>query len=119
MIKRINRVLDKAYFARTKEQDEIDVTADSYTNALAIEAQKESTFMIGVDAIIEDLVKIKQSYPSNHMSTITTSLDIVIMEGKDFRELKKLINGLHEVRTKKECPQDEEKEATESHQGIL
>lgn len=108
MIKRLDKILERAYFARNVGEIELNVTNPSYENALAVEETKDYTLQEALKPIIDDIVKVKQTYPSNHMSTVTTSVDIVVFEGKDFRELKKLVNGLFESRLQGKCSENEQ-----------
>jgi hypothetical protein len=111
MINRIQRILDNALFARHKNDMEINVTNPSYENAMAVEDLKEDTVMEAIRHTIDDLVKIKQSYPSNHMSKVSASLDVVLMDGSDFRELKKLLDGLHEIWVQEKHTERKQKES--------
>jgi hypothetical protein len=109
MINRIKRILDKALFAKYANEIEINITEGHYENAMAVEQMKEDTISFAMKALIDDLVKIKQQYPQELYSTVKGELDIVIMEGKDFRELEKLLNGLHEIWLQKEQKSSKEK----------
>lgn len=109
MINRVRRITDRAYFAKHQDQIEINITNSSYENALSVEELKEDVVSYAIKSIIDDIVKIKQNFPQEFTSTVEASVDIVVMDGKDFRELQKLLDGLHEIGLQKERKRQEEK----------
>lgn len=109
MIKRIERILENAHFGRYKSEVEIDITQPSYENAMMVEELKEETITTATRHMIDELVRIKQNYPSSYKSVVEAEVDIVVLEGRQFRELQKLINGLHEIWLQKEREGSQEK----------
>lgn len=97
MINRIQKIMEKSLHAKHKDQIDLDITAPHYENAMAVEELKENTINFATRALIDELVSIKQNYPRDFKTTVDAEIDIVIFEGKEYRELQKLINGLHEI----------------------
>lgn len=119
MINRVKKILEEAYFVRNENEIELDILQDSYHNAMEVEGLKEDTALDSIKYLIDDIIKIKQSYPEEHVSKVKASVDAVILEGKHFRELEKLLNGLHEIWIQEEYPQEKQEVDERAHQGVL
>jgi len=111
MINRIKRIMDNAHYAKYNNSVDINVTAPSFENAMAVEGMKEDTVHIALKALTDELVEIRQDYPENFISTINGEIDVVLFKGRDFRELKKLLDGLHEIWIQKQYSEKEQARA--------
>jgi len=109
MIKRIERILEEAYYMKNQDTLELDITQDSYSNALAVEGLKQDVLLDGLEYMVDDIITIKQGFPDGKTTTVKATVDAVVMDGKDFRELQKLLNGLYEIWIQEKYPQKKEK----------
>lgn len=72
------------------EEDYIH-TSNGLLNSKYLEKRKELFFDKNISYIIDDVVKVKQHFPENDVSTVTMSIDMVVMKREDLDKILKYI----------------------------
>lgn len=68
-------------------------TKNGICDPLEIEINKSLSIVEAMDNL-NHLVRVKQEYPKDHQSLVKFTTDMVVLDGKDYRELLELIKHI-------------------------
>lgn len=90
-------LLNKSNYIGDTKLKSISTDKNGVLDDLELNLNKSLTMVEAFDNL-NHLVEVKQYYPNNDQSTVQFDIDLVLLQGKDYRRILNLLNGAIKTR---------------------